>query len=596
MSFIAELKRRNVFKVAAAYIIVGWLIMQAGEVMSPALNLPGWVNSMLAFFLILGFPLALVFAWAFEITPEGLKKEKNIDRSQSIAQLTGRKLDFTIIAMLAVALAYFVYEKSISPVVVEPLTDSDTTTEQANQTSIAVLPFADLSPQGDQAYFSDGIAEELLNLLVGVEGLKVASRTSSFSFKGNDLNLSEIAEELKVEHILEGSVRKAGNRVRITAQLIDTATDRHLWSESYDRDLTDIFVIQDEIANAIVAALRSELGLLETATPIVVKADTENIDAYQLYLEARGLFLARQDLQRSIDLFEQAVELDANFARAWEGLGAVFSVAEGWGVAGEKFNERSRVAAQTAIDLDPSLSMAWAVLANVTVELDFDYILPMVQFGQALENDPKNATAWLWRGLHYAKLGFADQAISDFSMCIEIDPSYLNCYRHLARVYMARGETDMALETYLFMLRKGLTVNDYWLIHPLLSRGKIHAAVFLLIELSNGDRKYPINELMQAAESPGADHSAGIAKLDQWLKQQGTDPKWRIDEWIALGAYDRVEPVIDIFQIWLPSSSQFRKSVYFKPLVNQIGLHRFWREYEFPPRCRPIGEEDFECD
>jgi TolB-like protein len=596
MSLFSELKRRNVFKVAAAYVIVGWLIMQAGEVMGPALNLPGWVNSMLAFFLILGFPLALLFAWAFEMTPDGLKKEKNIDRSQSIAQLTGRKLDFTIIAMLVVALAYFVYEKSSSPVVVEQLTDISTTTEQAIQPSIAVLPFADMSPQGDQAYFSDGIAEELLNLLVGVEGLKVASRTSSFSYKGNDLNLSEIAEELKVGHILEGSVRKAGNRVRITAQLIDAATDRHLWSESYDRDLTDIFLIQDEIANAIVAALRSELGLLETATPIVVKADTDNIDAYQLYLEARGLFLARQDLQRSIDLFEQAVELDANFARAWEGLGAVFSVAEGWGVAGEEFDERSRVAAQRAIDLDPSLSMAWAVFANVTVELDFDYILPMSQFGRALENDPMNATAWLWRGLHYAKLGFAYQAISDISMCIEIDPSYLNCYRHLARVHMARGETDKSLEIYVLMLRKGLTVNDYWLIHPLLSRGKIHAAAFLLIELSNGDRTYPISELMQAAETPGEDHSAGIAKLDQWLKQQGTDPKWRIDEWIALGAYDHVEPVIDINQIWLPSSSGFRKSAWFKPLVNQIGLHRYWREYEFPPRCRPIGEEDFECD
>jgi len=596
MSFFDELKRRNVFKVAAAYIIVGWLIMQAGEVMGPALNLPDWVNSMLAFFLILGFPPALIFAWAFEMTPEGLKKERNVDRSQSIVQLTSRKLDFAIIGMLAVALAYFVYEKSSSPVIVEQINESDSTTAESIQPSIAVLPFADMSPQGDQAYFSDGIAEELLNLLVGVEGLKVASRTSSFSYKGDNLNLSEIARELKVEHILEGSVRKAGNRVRITAQLIDTATDRHLWSATYDRDLTDIFVIQDEIANAIVSALRSELGLLEAASPIVVKADTENIDAYQLYLEARGLFLARHDLQRSIDLFKQAVELDANFARAWEGLGAVFSVAEGWGVAGEKFGERALVAAQTAIDLDPSLSMAWAVSASITRTLDSDYILPMAQYDRALENDPKNATAWLWRGIHYAMLGFADQAISDLSMCIEIDPAYLNCHRHLARVHMARGETDKALETYLFMLRKGLTVNDYWLIHPLLSRGKIHAAAFLLISLSKGDREYPISELMQAAENPGADHSVGITKLDQWLKRQGTDPKWRIDEWIALGAYDRIEAVVDINQIWLPSSTGFRKSAYFKPLVNQIGLQRYWREHEFPERCRPIGEEDFECD
>jgi len=226
MSFFAELKRRNVFKVAAAYVIVGWLIMQAGEVMSPALNLPGWVNSMLAFFLILGFPLAMFFAWAFEMTPEGLRKEQDIDRSQSIAQATGQKLNYTIIALLAIALGYFVWESrfqsdDILPVPAEaervdlqsntqpdPDVSAETpATQQQYTNSIAVLPFVNMSADTGNEYFSDGLSEELLNLLAKIPALKVAARTSSFYFKGKTGDIAEIGKQLRVAHVLEGSVR-----------------------------------------------------------------------------------------------------------------------------------------------------------------------------------------------------------------------------------------------------------------------------------------------------------------------------------------------------------------------------------------------------
>jgi len=307
------------------------------------------------------------------------------------------------------------------------------------------------------------------------------------------------------------------------------------------------------------------------------------------------LFIARKDIDRSIELFNRAIELDPNFARAWEDLGAVLSVAEGWGVAGENFDTRARAAAQKAIDLDPSLSMAWAVLATTTIELDADYLLAMEQFKQAIENDPKNATAWFWRGIHTSGLGFVDKSISDISRCLEIDPAYINCYRHLARVYLMNGDIDKSLDTYLTSVEEGLTGNDFWFIHALLARDKRHAAAFLLVSEADGDRDYPFKELLFAVENPAADHSVAIAKLDAWIERRGGDPKWRLAEWIALGAYDRVELVLDSNQIWLPSSAQFRASPYFKTLVAKLGLQAYWREKGFPPQCRPIGEEDFEC-
>ena len=334
MSFFNELKRRNVFRVAAAYVIVGWLIMQAGEVMGPALRLPDWINSALAFFLILGFPLAMFFAWAFELTPEGIKKDKGVDQDQPIANGAGGILNRTIIIALVLALGFFVYDKFV----LDPERDAELV--QATQTaaaqtedsasasiedtnpdekSIAVLPFINMSSDPEQEYFSDGITEEVLNLLAKTPELKVTSRSSVFSLKGQPIDIPTVAAKLGVAHILEGSVRKAGNRVRITAQLIEAGSDVHMWSETYDRELDDIFAIQDEIAQEVVKALHIQLlGDAPTAT-------STNVEAYQLYL--RGNHFAtldtRESLESSIAAYREAIALDANFAPPWEGLSRV---------------------------------------------------------------------------------------------------------------------------------------------------------------------------------------------------------------------------------------------------------------------------------
>ncbi|MCZ6826858.1 MAG: adenylyl cyclase, partial [Gammaproteobacteria bacterium] len=292
-----ELKRRNVFRVGFAYVIMSWLLAQIADLVIDNITAPDWIMQVLMLFLALGFPIALFFAWAFEMTPDGIKREHEIDRSQSITPQTGRKLDRMIGGAIAIAVLFLLVDRFVGPEQTSPALPTESTDQKESQAqdqtvSIAVLPFVNMSSDPEQEFFSDGISEEILNQLVRVEGLSVASRTSAFAFKGQDLGLDEIARDLGVDHILEGSVRKEHDNVRITAQLIDASTDRHLWSATYDRKLTSIFAIQDEISGSIVEALRETLGvdikkIASTSLP------TTNVDAYTSYLKARELFYSR---------------------------------------------------------------------------------------------------------------------------------------------------------------------------------------------------------------------------------------------------------------------------------------------------------------
>ena len=288
MSFFNELKRRNVFKVAIAYAVSAWLLLQVADVLVPMLELPEWTGKMIFLFLLVGFVPALIFAWAFELTPDGLKRDKDVNPAESITAQTGQKLNHAIITVLVLALGYFVVDKFWLSTPDSGSSQGDETAQAESRVqSIAVLPLADMSPQGDHEYFSDGLTEELLNILAKVEDLRVAGRTSSFAFKGKNEDLREIARKLDVKSILEGSVRKddARNRVRITLQLINAEDGYHLWSETYDRDLDDIFTIQEDVAREVAKALKvTLLGQDEEAPHAVATAD---LNAYDLYL--RGL-------------------------------------------------------------------------------------------------------------------------------------------------------------------------------------------------------------------------------------------------------------------------------------------------------------------
>jgi TolB-like protein len=313
--FFLELKRRNIFKVATTYAIAGWLIIQIVTAIDEPLSLPLWFATTIIVLVFVGFPIALIIAWALELTPEGIKKSEGIEASPSIHKSTGKKLNRLLITVLALAIVFLVINRVFYVKVIDEV---DTGTA-----SIAVLPFVDMSPQQDQSYFSDGLSEELLNVLAKVKGLKVAGRTSSFKYKGLNDDLVKIGSELRVDHILEGSVRKFGNSMRITAQLIKVADGFHMWSETYDRAYSteNLFNIQDEISNEVLKELKVKL-LGETAASKTKKVLTKNTEAYEAYL--KGLQLSRnkqsKDLEEAIIYFKNAITLDPKFSLAYSHL------------------------------------------------------------------------------------------------------------------------------------------------------------------------------------------------------------------------------------------------------------------------------------
>jgi len=440
VSFFNELKRRNVFKVAAAYVIVGWLIMQIGDVMAPAMHLPDWINSAFAFFLVLGFPVALILSWAFEMTPEGIRLEKNVDRGKSITHLTGRKLDYWIIALLVVAVGFFAFDKFV----LDPERDAERldaavqvarqeavqSTEPEKGLSIAVLPFVNMSEDESNEYLSDGISEELLNVLARFPGLRVAARTSAFQFKGRNQDIAEIARQLRVNHVLEGSVRKSGNRLRITAQLIEADSGFHLWSESYDRELEDIFAIQDEISAAIAEALEVELALADsqpgTGLPTVPAA--ASAQAYEYYLRGRQLIngRSRSGLEEAVAVLERALELDEAYAPAHAQLAiAIALLRSGGGTYGDlsmgEVLDRATPHIERAISLDPTLSEAFgakALLANINLE----YVVAVENGRKSMALNPSYIDVINWTYLSLLNTGRWIEAMELIDLLISVDP------------------------------------------------------------------------------------------------------------------------------------------------------------------------------
>ena len=606
MSFLKELNRRNVIKVAVFYTVASWLILQVAELLFDVLGLPeSWLRLVLAL-LVLGLPLVLVFAWVFELTPDGVKREKDVDRSQSITRQTGRRMDVAIVVLLVLAIATVGVDRLLPETSLPAAPAEDAPSDAAKSgppaQSIAVLPFADLSPVGDQEYFADGIAEEILNVLVRIEGLKVASRTTSWGFKGQEaLGIPYMAEKMNVRHVLEGSVRKSGDMVRITAQLIDADTDQHLWSETYDRTLTaaSIFAVQDDIATSIV----EKLGIIMDSDTVAPShaADTRNINAYELYLEAWQLFTERRSLRRAIDLFEQAVETDPGFARAWAGLSAVYNVAPGWGIQDRDYGKLAEEAAETAIRLSPELSLPYAVLSFAGSDdwpVDFEQMLTLLN--EALARDPKNTTAYLWRAIRFLDLGYFDRAQRDALKCLDIDPAYEICRSFLALAVLFAGDIDRALEIHETALRHGFTGNNLPFLYLLAATGEDRAVLMALAShnAAQGTNRATAYEY-QALIDPAFDYSAEKTLIDQaYFPAGATEPEWgpwHNDFLFHYRQYDQLDGN-DLPYWWFPHPLEFRNSPHRKRLMQQIGLPVYWRKHGFPPHCRPVGDDDFECD
>lgn len=445
--FLQELKRRNVFRVGVAYLVIAWLLAQVAEVALDSFEAPAWVMKSILLVVALGFPLALFLAWAFELTPDGLKKERDVDRNQSITSQTGRRLDFIIIGVLAVALAYFVADKFVfQPELAEIVTTSAPTTPTetgADERSIAVLPFVDMSPAKDQEYFTDGLSENLLHALAQVGDINVAGRTSSFAFKGRNQDLRGIGEQLNVQNILEGSVQKAGNQIRITAQLVNANDGFHLWSETFDRDLTDIFAVQDEITAAVVQALRKNiLGQQE-----IVASYSGNFDAYNAYLLGQSYYSQKtlEGWEKASEQFRIALGLDPNMALAWAGLSRTISNQTGFTSDFAEGYERAREAAQKAIVLNPNLPEGHLALSRVQVSFDWDWAAAERTLRRALDLRPGDHDI----RARYAELvairGDMASALSEMEQVLAKDPLNDVVQRHRIWILIALERNDEAL-------------------------------------------------------------------------------------------------------------------------------------------------------
>lgn len=606
MGMLAELKRRNVYRVAVAYLVVSWLAVQVGDTLAPALRLPDWVNSALLFFLIVGFPIALVLSWAFEITPEGVRRESGSVSKNTPSYRTRRNLDIFIGLALGMALIYLAFDKFV----LDPERDAnlvETTklglarVSQAatSEKSIAVLPFDDLSPTGDQGYFGLGIAEEVLNVLARVDGLRVTSRTSAFEVKKQGLTIPMIAARLNVRYILEGSVRTAGEQVRVTAQLLDAETDSQLWSETYDRQLTTNNLF--EIQNGMAMAISDQLGVVVDGWPEAVTASgsTQNFSAYDLYLEGHQLFTSRSDIARAIALLEQAVAADPHFARAWAALAATYSVAPSWDLKDRDYLRQAIAAAQEAITIDASLALPYAVLASVAMEerpVQFDKAF--AYFDNALRRDPRETSALLWRGILRNAVGHFELAEEDFQHCLEVDRQEPTCRRHLALSKLFAGDAESAFELFEMGQVVGVdSVADAFLTGYAAHENHVAVLMYLSGYYTAIGQAPLIEHEYRALTDPTYDFDTERAEIEATHKAvTGEALDWS-SSWkpFIYKNYAELKPDPTWSFWWAPYPVDFKLSPHRKRLMQEIGLHEYWRAHGFPPQCRAVGDDDFEC-
>jgi TolB-like protein/Tfp pilus assembly protein PilF len=563
MGLVSELRRRNVLRMVVLYLVAAWLVMQVAEVLIGLAKLPDWIGTTTLALLAVGFPIALIFSWFYELTPEGISLEKDVGAAESIMHVTGRRMDFVVISLLCAGLILFAYDKWwIGP---------------PPEKSIAVLAFENMSDDPGQEYFSDGISEELLNLLAQNPELTVISRSSAFSFKGKDVAVPEIARQLNVAHVLEGSVRKAGNRVRITAQLIEVSSDSHLWSETYDRELDDIFAIQEDIARVIARELLAHFRGFESP-----KVSTRNPEAYDIYVKGRrpansevyevylkGRYHLNkwtvEGFAKGLEYFQQAVEMDPNYALAHAGLAESYSSLGLFGVLPPKeAYPRSKAIVMKALELDDTLAEAHASLADVKFFYDWDWEGAEREYKRAIELNPSYAIARNNYAFVLTALTRHDDALAEIKRARELNPISLVINSDLGWAYYFARQYDRSILQFqrALELDPNLAISQFALGHVYLQKEMFVeslAAFQKAVSLSPGDLENMAG-LGHAYAVVGRREDALriVARLRQ-PSQQKLIPSWGIatiyigldnkDEafvWLEKALVDRLSPLVYI--------------------------------------------------
>ncbi len=533
MGLVSELRRRNVLRMAVLYAVAAWLIMQVAEVVIALANLPNWIGPTILGLLAVGFPIAMIFSWLYEITTEGISLEKDVDREESITHFADRRLDFLVISLLCAAVILFAYDKWW--------------TSAPSEHSIAVLPFVNMSNDASNEYFSDGISEEILNLLTQVPDLLVISRSSAFSFKGQNVDIPTIAAKLNVAHVLQGSVRKSGNELRITAQLIKVETDRHLWSKTYDRELKNVFAIQDEIAAAVADAL--------TITLLGDKPESAETDleAFALYLQARQFvhFATPAGLKQAEAQLTQALDIDPTFAPAWTELSHVYRQQASVHAVrpNDEGFELARHAVQQALTLDPRYGPAYVALAQIEGGYDWDFTAASQHLDKALMLNPNDAyTLRVVAGWEYVR-GHLDKAIELNRRVIVLDPVFSSGHWSLGRSLYAARRLEAAAESFRTAraLNPGGVKLQYQLGQVLLAQGDVHAALATMeLEISDGYR-LPGIAIVQHALGNAEASDAALQKL---IEERAATSAYQVAEVYAFrgeidDAFDWLERAYD---------------------------------------------------
>jgi len=583
-NFFAELKRRNVYKVAAAYAVVSWLLIQAASIFFPAINAQQWAMLIVILIVVVGFPIALISSWAFEITPEGIVRESEVETGKSITHHTGRKIVGLTIVLAVIAAGLFVFQFIRARSTSAPRQDASAARTEAatiSNKSIAVLPLANLSRDPDNEYFAAGIQDEIITRLAQISDLKVISCSSTQRYKGSGQNLRQVASELGVTNILEGSIQKADNAVHVNVQLINALTDTHLWANVYDRKLTDVFAVESEIAKTIADSLQAKLSGSEKTA--ISKKPTENAEAHQLYLKGRFFWNKRtgNDLKKSIDYFDQAIAADPNYALAYAGLADAYAFLPGYTAGSPRDSyPKSIAAARKALELDDTLAEAHTALAIATWLYDFDFSQANREFQRALELNPNYAIAHQQYGnILLTALGrfddaiaearraveldplslvinsdlgvdnfFArryDEAITQLRKTLEMDPGYYYGYVNLGQALELKGARDAAIAEY----QKARALNDDPYILGLLARSYglsgnkteaekilkqlqeiskqryVAAYSFALTYLGLGDKEEALRWLEQAYQDR-AGNDIGWIRVDPLLDPLRSDPRF----------------------------------------------------------------------
>lgn len=611
MSLFAELKRRSVFKVGAAYLVVAWLVVQVASIAFPAFEAPAWVLRIFILVALLGFPIALVLAWVFETTPDGMQRDTSA---------LGSKRLFSIAAVLAVlVIGWYVRDQpafqskaTTAATPAQSVVANVATPARAEhaipQKSIAVLPFTDLSPMRDQEYFSDGMAEEILNALAKVKDLKVAGRTSSFAFKGRNEDLRIVGRELAVAHVLEGSVRMQGERVRITAQLIKADDGYHLWSETYDGDLADVFELQERIARAITEQLK--VVLQGPQQQRLVPVATTVPEAYALYLKASDIF-NRRDGKRwpeAIAALEQALALDPRYSRAHARLATVFALGRLYVADFPSAVERMQSHARQAIALDATLGEPHAALAQ-SFARDRDFIAARAEFEAGLALEPDDVTLSFWYAIQLVQTGYTKQGRAELDRVLTLDARLPNALYWRGSEYFFDGDPANAARMWRHAAEAKLAFTGIGLSRISASEGRTDEAITQLaagyraiqLDMSEADGRV----LARGTYGSEADRRTAVALGKRYLASapQPVSGVW-IQALFALGEpkfllataeHPTSNDAAFLGLLWNDAGEAARRLPEFPDYVRRIGLTALWDRYGAPDHCRKTEAGAWAC-